>query len=172
MNELEDTAIAVDAAYYLQLHLDVLPGNEPLLPALGGLTGIQGRIENELDQWKAHKITPFFIFDGQSVAGQDEAAVKRGLANCLKSDISWDLYFNGRADEAVSAFGQSTSTSAMCAHRLHRMANSRRCLSYQGTFPPPAIHLETARPALPRSPVQRRCTGEPDPLLFEVPTII
>jgi hypothetical protein len=110
LNELEDCAIAVDATYYLQLHLDVLPGNEPLLPALGGLTGIQGRIENELDQWKAHRITPFFIFDGQSIAGQDETAVKRGLANCIKTDISWDLYFNGRADEAVSAFGQSTST--------------------------------------------------------------
>jgi hypothetical protein len=123
LNEIEDCAIAVDAAYYLQLHLDVFPGNEPLLPALGGLTGIQGRLENELDQWKAHKITPFFIFDGQSMAGQDEAAVKRGLANCLKADISWDLYFNGRADEAVTAFGQSTSTSAICACQWHSGAN-------------------------------------------------
>ncbi|KAL2168619.1 hypothetical protein VTG60DRAFT_7105 [Thermothelomyces hinnuleus] len=122
LSELEDTAIAVDATYYLQLHLDVLPGNEPLLPALGGLTGIQGRIENELDQWKAHRIIPFFIFDGQSVAGQDEAAVKRGLANCLKLDISWDLYFNGRADEAVSAFGQSTS--AFPARALYPLLQS------------------------------------------------
>lgn len=110
MNELEGCSIAVDATYYLQFHLEVIPGHEPLLPALGGLTGIQGRIENELDQWEAHGITPFFIFDGQSMAGQDETAVKHGLANCLKADISWDLYFNGRADEAVSAFGQSTST--------------------------------------------------------------
>lgn len=110
LNEIEDCSIAVDATYYLQLHLDVIPGNEPLLPALGGLTGIQGRIESELDQWKAHRITPFFIFDGQSMAGQDETMVKRGLENCAKTDISWDLYFNGRADEAVSAFGQSTST--------------------------------------------------------------
>ncbi len=107
LNELEDCAIAVDATYYLQLHLDVLPGNEPLLPALGGLTGIQGRIENELDQWKAHRITPLFIFDGQSMAGQDETLVKRGLENCVKTDVSWDLYFNGRADEAVSASGRA-----------------------------------------------------------------
>lgn len=109
MSELEDCAIAVDATYYLQLHLDVLPGNEPLLPALGGLTGIQGRIESELDQWKAHRITPFFIFDGQSIVGQDDTTVKRGMANHVKSELSWDLYFNGRADEAVTAFGQSTS---------------------------------------------------------------
>ncbi|KAL1837745.1 hypothetical protein VTJ49DRAFT_3437 [Mycothermus thermophilus] len=109
VSELEDCAIAVDATYYLQLHLDVLPGNEPLLPALGGLTGIQGRIESELDQWKAHRITPFFIFDGQAVVGQDDTSVKRGLANRDKSDTSWELYFSGQADQAVAAFGQSTS---------------------------------------------------------------
>ena len=105
--DLEDCAIAVDATYYLQLHLDALPGNEPLLPALGGLTGIQGRIENELDLWKAHRITPFFIFDGQSVVGQEETAVKRGLDGNVKTDIAWELYFNSRADEAVAAFGQN-----------------------------------------------------------------
>lgn len=109
MSEIEDCAIAVDATYYLQLHLDVLPGNEPLLPALGGLTGIQGRIENELDQWKANNVTPFFIFDGQSMAGQDEVAVRRGLEGNVKTDIAWELYFNSRADEAVSAFGQTVS---------------------------------------------------------------
>ncbi|KAL2025036.1 hypothetical protein VTK56DRAFT_38 [Thermocarpiscus australiensis] len=110
LSEIEDTAIAVDATYYLQLHLDVLPGNEPLLPALGGLTGIQGRIENELDQWKAHRVTPFFIFDGQSIIGQDEVSVKRGLENNVKTDIAWELYFNSRADEAVAAFGQTISS--------------------------------------------------------------
>jgi hypothetical protein len=109
LNDIEECAIAVDATYYLQLHLDVLPNNEPLLPALGGLTGIQGRIESELDLWKAHNVTPFFIFDGQSMAGQDDAAVKLGRRNNLKTDLAWDLYFNSRADEAVAAFGQSTS---------------------------------------------------------------
>ncbi|KXX77711.1 Protein MKT1 [Madurella mycetomatis] len=109
VSEIEDCAIAVDATYFLQLHLDVLPGNEPLVPALGGLTGIQGRIEQELDQWQAHKVTPFFIFDGQSIAGQDDVTVKRGLEANAKTDIAWELYFNSRADEAVSAFGQNIS---------------------------------------------------------------
>ncbi|EAQ85945.1 hypothetical protein CHGG_07198 [Chaetomium globosum CBS 148.51] len=128
LSEIEDCAIAVDAAYYLQLHLDVFPGNEPLLPALGGLTGIQGRLENELDQWKAHNITPFFIFDGQSMAGQDEAAVKRGLANRVKADISWDLYFTGRAAEAVTAFGQSTRQMA-----YFEMCDSDQCAGVMGS---------------------------------------
>jgi hypothetical protein len=84
--------------------------NEPLLPALGGLTGIRGRIVEELDQWKAHKVTPFFIFDGQPMTGQDDAAVKVGRQNNTKTDVAWDLYFNSRAEMAVTAFGASTST--------------------------------------------------------------
>ncbi|KAJ3564468.1 hypothetical protein NPX13_g7834 [Xylaria arbuscula] len=87
---LEDTTIVVDASYYLQLFLANAPYQEPLLPALGGLTGIQCHIENDLDSWKAHKATPFFIFNGQAIAGTDEA---------------WSLYFQSQANEAVSAFG-------------------------------------------------------------------
>ncbi|KAL2130193.1 hypothetical protein VTI74DRAFT_6782 [Chaetomium olivicolor] len=122
LSEIEDCAIAVEATYYLQLHLDYFANNEPLLPALGGLTGIQGRIENELDQWKANRVTPFFIFDGQSMVGQDEAAVKPGLANNMKTDVAWDLYFNSRADEAVAAFG--TCTSAFPTRALYPVLQS------------------------------------------------
>ncbi|KAJ4302209.1 hypothetical protein N0V88_002345 [Collariella sp. IMI 366227] len=122
LSEIEDCAIAVDATYYLQLHLDYFANNEPLLPALGGLTGIQGRIENELDQWKANRVTPFFIFDGQSMVGQDEAAVKPGLDSNVKTDMAWDLYFNSRADEAVSAFG--TCINAFPARTLYHILQS------------------------------------------------
>jgi hypothetical protein len=109
VSEIEDCAIAVDATYYIRLHLDAQPYNEPLLPALAGLTGIQSRIETELDQWEAHRVTPFFIFDGQPITGQDEIAVKRGRQANEKTDYAWDLYFNSRANEAVAAFGQNTS---------------------------------------------------------------
>ncbi|KAK3308108.1 nuclease-like protein [Chaetomium strumarium] len=122
LSEIEDCAIAVDATYYLRLHLDFLPNNEPLLPALGGLTGIRGRIEQELDQWKAHKVTPFFIFDGQPMTGQDDAAVRVGRQNNIKTDIAWDLYFNSRAEEAVAAFG--TSTSAFPIRALYPLLQS------------------------------------------------
>jgi hypothetical protein len=57
-------------------------------------------------------MTPFFIFDGQAIVGQDEVAVRRGLDLNLKTDGAWELYFNSRADEAVHAFGQTIS---MCA---------------------------------------------------------
>ena len=110
ISEIEDCAIAVDATYYIQLQLDAEP-HEPLLPALGGLTGIQGRIEADLDQWEAHRVTPFFIFDGQSITGQDETTALRGRQANEKTDFAWGLYFDGQANDAVVAFGQNTSTS-------------------------------------------------------------
>ncbi|KAI1485243.1 nuclease-like protein [Biscogniauxia mediterranea] len=105
VSQLEDTAIAVDASYYLQLFLDNPPYHEPLLPALGGLTGIQAHIESDLDSWKANKTTPFFIFNGQSVVGTDEVTVQRGKRAIAGTDEAWGLYFQSQANEAVAAFG-------------------------------------------------------------------
>jgi hypothetical protein len=107
VSQLEDTAIAIDAAYYIQLFLDNIPYHEPLLPALGGLTGIETYIENDLDSWKANKTIPFFIFNGQTVVGQDEVSVERGKKANLKTDEAWDLYFRSEANEAVTAFGSN-----------------------------------------------------------------
>ncbi|GJC81870.1 uncharacterized protein ColLi_04708 [Colletotrichum liriopes] len=105
VSELEDCAIAIDATYYLQLFLDTPPFHEPLLPALGGMTGIEHHLRADIDQWKAHKIVPFFIFDGQSVTGQEEVAVQRGRAANQKTDAAWNLYFNSEAQQAVDSFG-------------------------------------------------------------------
>jgi hypothetical protein len=106
--DLEDHTIAIDATYYIQLQLDAQP-LEPLLSALAGLTGIQKRLEEDLDQWEKHKIRPFFIFDGQPLVGQDEVSTLKSRQANKKTDFAWDLYFNGQANEAVAAFGQNTS---------------------------------------------------------------
>ncbi|KAK4067032.1 uncharacterized protein Triagg1_8032 [Trichoderma aggressivum f. europaeum] len=105
ITELEDCAIAVDASYYLSLLLDTQPSHEPLLTALGGLTGIQFNIRQNLDLWDKHRIIPFFIFDGQSIVGQDEIALKRGRAANQKTDQAWELYSQTEAEQAVTAFG-------------------------------------------------------------------
>jgi len=105
LEALKDTAIAVDATYYIQQFLDNPPFREPLLPALGGLTAIQSHIEADLDQWVAHKITPFFIFDGQTIAGQEEVSVSRGVKAIGKTDEAWSLYITGDANKAVQTFG-------------------------------------------------------------------
>ncbi|EFY87968.1 XPG I-region protein [Metarhizium acridum CQMa 102] len=105
LSELEDCSIAVDATYYLSQLLDTSPAHEPLLSALGGLTGIQTHINENLDLWNKNRIVPFFIFDGQSIPGQDEVGLKRRRAANKKTDEAWDLYSRSEAEKAVSTFG-------------------------------------------------------------------
>jgi hypothetical protein len=104
---LRDTAIGVDATHYLQLFLDNPPYHEPLLPALGGLTGIESHIEGDLDNWKANNTTPLFVFNGQSVVGQDDVFGQRAKRAVAKTDDAWDLYFRSQANAAVTAFGSN-----------------------------------------------------------------
>ncbi|KAK2603490.1 hypothetical protein QQS21_004350 [Conoideocrella luteorostrata] len=103
--ELEDCSIAVDATYYLSQLLDTPPAHEPLLSALGGLTGIQTHINQSLDQWEKNRIAPFFVFDGQSITGQDEVGLKRRQAANKKTDEAWTLYSRSEAEQAVTTFG-------------------------------------------------------------------
>lgn len=105
LGELTDTAIAVDASYYLSHFLDDPPYHEPLLPALGGLTGIQNHISKDLDQWASNNITPLFVFDGQPVKGQEEIATDKAKNAVDKTNKAWALYFSGQAEQAVQTFG-------------------------------------------------------------------
>lgn len=110
LSELEDCSIAIEATYYLRLFLDNRPSHEPLLPALGGLTGIQTHLERDLELWAENKITPFFIFDGQVIVGQDDVTARRGRQAIEKTNQAWNLYFNGDAAQAVDTFGQNMGT--------------------------------------------------------------
>jgi hypothetical protein len=103
--ELEDCAIAIDATYYLSHLLENPPALEPLLPALGGLTGIEPHINESLALFEKFNIVPLFIFDGQAIHGQDSISLKRGIAANQKTDEAWQLYFQGEAEQAVSTFG-------------------------------------------------------------------
>ncbi|RSM15379.1 hypothetical protein CEP52_000916 [Fusarium oligoseptatum] len=105
ISELEQCAIAVDATYYLGQLLDNPPAQEPLLPALGGLTGIESHINENLDNWEKFHIVPFFVFDGQSVTGQDDITLDRALKANKKTDHAWALYSQTAAEEAVTTFG-------------------------------------------------------------------
>ncbi|KAI0198994.1 nuclease-like protein [Astrocystis sublimbata] len=122
VSELDDTTVTVDAAYYLQLFLANAPYQEPLLPALGGLTGIQSHIESDLDSWKSNNTTPFFVFNGQSVVGSDEITIQQGLRAIAGTDEAWSLYFQSQANEAVSAFG--THKGAYLVQNLYPLLQS------------------------------------------------
>lgn len=103
--ELDNCAIAIDASYYLGHILDATTAHEPLLSALGGLTGINTHINQNLDLWEKSNIIPFFIFDGQSITGQDEVSLKRGRAANVKTEEAWNLYSQSSAEQAVNTFG-------------------------------------------------------------------
>ncbi|KAF5133246.1 hypothetical protein E5D57_003869 [Metarhizium anisopliae] len=113
LSELEDCSIAVDATYYLSQLLDTSPAHEPLLSALGGLTGIQTHINENLDLWNKNRVLPFFIFDGQSITGQDEVGLKRRRAANKKTDEAWDLYSRSEAEKAVSTFGANAGMAVL-----------------------------------------------------------
>ncbi|KAL5604140.1 hypothetical protein BROUX41_002127 [Berkeleyomyces rouxiae] len=109
VSELDDCSVAVDASYYLKYLLDHPPSHEPLLPALGGLTGIAAHIAQALDNWQAANITPFFIFDGQPLVGQIEAEIQHGLSEHVKLNAAWEMYSSQRAQDAVNAFGATSA---------------------------------------------------------------
>ena len=107
MSDLEDVAIAVDATFFIHDFLDRIKkvGYEPLLPALGGLTAFEDRIEKQIGEWLAHGITPFFIFDGLSVVGQDAMETAHGIEVADKCAEAWEVYWKGDSAAAVGAFG-------------------------------------------------------------------
>jgi hypothetical protein len=106
LDNFKGVTIAVDASHYLQQLLEGSP--EPLLPALGGLPlAFESHINSVLDQWKAHDMTPLFIFDGQSVVGQENTALKTAKAAVERAQAAWALYADNQASAAVSSFGSS-----------------------------------------------------------------
>lgn len=101
--QLKDNVVAVDATYYLRLVLENT--HEPLVSATGGPLALEDRIEVDLDKWKANDCTPFFIFDGCPVKGQDELAIDQGRFANNGTDHAWDLYSNAQAQSSVTNFG-------------------------------------------------------------------
>jgi len=108
MSDVSGAAIGVDATAYLQHMIDHPPSHEPLLAALGGdpMT-LKHYLEAELDLWKENKMTPIFVFDGQSVVGQAEVALLKARAGLVQTNKAWDLYGDNRPNDAVKAFGTS-----------------------------------------------------------------
>ncbi|PBP27891.1 XPG domain-containing protein [Diplocarpon rosae] len=107
-SDLKDAVIGVEATSYLQHMIDDQPAHEPLLAALGGdPIALRHHIENELDKWKAHSMRPVFVFDGQSIVGKDDMALKNARAALVKTQKAWELYSNNHPEEAVKTFGAS-----------------------------------------------------------------
>lgn len=112
LEELAGYKIAIEASWYLQNLLDTPPAKEPLLSALGGLPfWLKAEIEEDLDQWKKYNVTPLFIFDGLSIVGKEEMALRTAKDGARRSEEAWALYNVAKTLEqtkdAVTAFGNS-----------------------------------------------------------------
>ncbi len=106
--EMKNAVIGVEATSYLQRMIDEPPTQEPLLSALGGdPIGLKYHIENDLDRWKENDMRPFFVFDGQSIVGKNEMALRLARTALGRTQEAWELYGAHKADEAVKAFGAS-----------------------------------------------------------------
>lgn len=109
-SQLKGNVVAVDATYYLRLLLD--RSHEPLIPAVGGPLALEDCIEVDLNKWKANDCTPFFVFDGCPVKGQDELSLELGRAANVGTNAAWELYNNAQAQPAVETFGLHSGKTA------------------------------------------------------------
>ncbi|CAN8095985.1 unnamed protein product [Discula destructiva] len=103
ISSLKETTIAVEANYFLASLLE----HEPLITALGGPMAVQKSIDDELDKWKANDVSPFFVFDGCPVKGEDKVSISVGREANTATDEAWARYAKGEAQAAVTAFGQN-----------------------------------------------------------------
>lgn len=120
---------------------------------------IEKGIEDELDCWRDNDISPFFIFDGCPVKGEDKVSISTGREAHAGTDEAWASYAAGDAKIAVAAFGKNPST-CLKSQIVCVVANKAlRSLPSPVTLPPAPVYTEEAPDAFLGFSVQGHCTG-------------
>lgn len=123
------TVIGIEATHYLKCLLEEPKTAEPLLAALGGEPfSLKAHIEKDLQQYKAHGLRPFFVFEGTKI-GNEVQTMRMAKEALVRTEDAWQAYYNDQAMEAVSAFGSSGepcpySTSMTLLIRVRRCARA------------------------------------------------
>lgn len=109
LDEFAGTCLAIDAEEYLNSVLTTAATSEPLLPALGGLPfALEQHIDQDLKRFRDAKIEPLFIFNGIELAVKDSSfQIKESQKTAKILDDAWNIYDQGRGEEAVVAFGKA-----------------------------------------------------------------
>src|ERR1700761_4608010 len=121
LEQFRGKRIGIDAEDYL--HSLLVTGNrEPLLQALGGQPfSLKSRINDHLENYEAAGIDPVFVFHGLDLPCKDRASVlnesRKSMA--LLND-AWQIYDQGKGDEAVTAFGKACELQSLCSTSIHR----------------------------------------------------
>jgi hypothetical protein len=107
-SDTENAVIGVQATEYLKHMIGGPPAQEPLLAALGGEPiALKHYIGEELDRWKQNKMRPLFVFDGQSIIGKEDMALRVSIDALERTRKAWVLYVDNEPSEAVTTFGSS-----------------------------------------------------------------
>lgn len=108
LESFKDTRIGFDAEVFINNLLSNTNTREPLLPALGGLPfALTQHIDAELEQLREAKIEPYFMFNGIELACRDRKTLLKDSQKAVKVlESAWDVYDQGRGDDAVANFGK------------------------------------------------------------------
>ena len=108
LQELHNNTIGIEAAHYIETRI-LYPdqGNEPLVPALGGLPlGLKERVDADLGRFRAYKIEPIFVFSGLDLT-RPEDPFRQRKDGAIRNANAWNLYAAHDAQQSVVEFGRS-----------------------------------------------------------------
>jgi len=104
METLKHMKLGVDAVFWLR---SIQALKDPFADALGGIPpGIFGVVDKELESFKKHDITPFFLFQGVAPGPQHSMFVSR---MDQQMEVAWMHLGKGQKSEAQKCFAVSTS---------------------------------------------------------------
>jgi hypothetical protein len=105
LGSLQGLKIGLDAAFWLR---SIQKLKDPFADALGGVPpGLFGMLDRELEQFKKHKITPVFVFEGIVPPLQSQAFQLSAIH--MQLDAAWTHIAKDARHEAQKVFAVSTS---------------------------------------------------------------
>ncbi|KAF7184919.1 Uncharacterized protein HII31_13731 [Pseudocercospora fuligena] len=142
ISDFDTATIGFDAEAYINNLLSNANTREPLLPALGGLPfALTQHIDAELARLREANITPWFVFNGIEMAPRDrKTLLKEGQKAVKVLETAWEVYDQGRGDDAVANFGK------ICTYRTsHILRFFRYYLHKQGVMTTTAPYSAAAQ---------------------------
>ncbi|KAI5302343.1 alpha mannosidase-like protein, partial [Ascosphaera pollenicola] len=115
LQTLSNTALGIDASFYLDQHLNHYSHKEPLLPALGGFPfSLKQYIERELRVLRDNAVQPVFVFNGLESESRRKLSDRQNgpeeRESAKRVEHAWELYAKGDALQVVEVFSSAGAT--------------------------------------------------------------
>lgn len=106
LSNLRDASIGVDAAYYLDLRINIKQA-EPLKPALGGVPYmLKEDLKEDLLELKDAGIKPIFVFPGLDYVNKSPSEAQ-AQETTRAAENAWQKYRNKQEDDVVKEFSKA-----------------------------------------------------------------